>query len=95
MPAPDQGGRSHAWEDGAITQKRPWQRNEFTQEPAPDFDFEDASDDEVRTYCLQRSRAFLARAETLDSAISSSRQLELAAQYAMIAQAFRPGPPEE
>lgn len=72
-----------------MTQKRPWQRDEFTQAPALDFDFEDASDDEVRSYCLQRSRAFLARAEAPDSAINSSRQLEIAAHYAMIAQAFR------
>jgi hypothetical protein len=72
-----------------MTQKRPWQRDEFTQAPAPDFDFAVASDDEVRSYCLQRSRAFLARAEAPDSAISSSRQLEIAAHYAMIAQAFR------
>ena len=78
-----------------MTQKRPWKRAEFTQEPAPDFDFADAADDEVRTYCLQRSRAFLARAEALDSAIGSSRQLDIAAQYAMIAQAFRPGLPEQ
>ena len=70
-----------------MSQKRPWQRSEFTQAPAG-FDFEDASDEEVRHYCLQRSRAFLARAEA-DAAISSSRQLEIAAQYAMIAQAFR------
>ncbi|MGW6011797.1 hypothetical protein [Streptomyces sp. NPDC055210] len=75
-----------------MNQKRPWQRNEFTEEPAADFNFGDASDEEVRSYCLRRSRAFLARAEALDSAISSSRQLEIAAQYAMIAQAFRVDP---
>lgn len=72
-----------------MTQKRPWQRDEFAQAPAADFDFAEASDDEVRSYCLRRSRAFLARAEAPDAAISSSRQLEIAAQYAMIAQAFR------
>lgn len=76
-----------------MTQKRPWNRAEFTEAPAPDFDFEGASEDEVRAYCLQRSRSFLARAEAQDSAISSSRQLEIASQYAMIAQAFRPDPP--
>lgn len=75
---------------------RPWNRAEFTQTPAPDgFNFADATDDEVRAYCLQRSRAFLARAEAPDSAISSSRPLEIAAHYAMIAQAFRPGPAQE
>jgi hypothetical protein len=79
------------WEDGAMSQNRPWNRAEFTQAPAADFDFEGADDSEVRSYCLQRSRAFLARAEATDAAINSSRQLEIAAQYAMIAQAFRPG----
>jgi hypothetical protein len=79
-----------------MTQKRPWQRAEFTQAPASeDFDFAAAGDAEVRGYCLQRARAFLARAEATDAAISSSRQLEIAAQYAMIAQAFRPGPAAE
>lgn len=76
-----------------MTQKRPWHRPEFTQPPESDFDFEAASDDEVRTYCLGRARAFLARAEA-DAAIGSGRQLEIAAQYAMIAQAFREGPGE-
>lgn len=71
-----------------MSQNRPWNRAEFTQAPA-DFDFAEADDSEVRSYCLQRSRAFLARAEATDAAISSSRQLEIAAQYAMIAQAFR------
>ena len=75
---------------------RPWHRTEFTQPPAGDsFDFASATDEEVRAYCLQRTRAFLARAEDTDAAISSSRQLDIAAQYAMIAQAFRRGPAEE
>ncbi|MGW3635648.1 hypothetical protein ACWD7F_36970, partial [Streptomyces sp. NPDC005122] len=77
------------WKDGVMSQNRPWNRPEFTQAPAGDFDFADASDDEVRSYCLQRSRTFLARAESTDAAISSNRQLEIASQYAMIAQAFR------
>lgn len=72
---------------------RPWHRPEFTQPPTSDaFDFAGATDDEVRAYCLQRSRAFLARAEDTDAAINSSRQLDIAAQYAVIAQAFRPDP---
>ncbi len=70
-------------------QKRPWGRAEFTEEPDPDFDFAGASAGEVRAYCLRRSRAFLGRAEATDSGISSSRQLEIASQYAMIAEAFR------
>jgi hypothetical protein len=78
-----------------MSQNRPWNRAEFTQAPAADFDFADASDDEVRSYCLQRSRAFLARAESTDAAISSNRQLEIASQYAMIAQAFRVDPEVE
>ncbi|MFE9432833.1 hypothetical protein [Streptomyces sp. NPDC006640] len=78
-----------------MIQKRPWQRTEFTEAPPADFDFGGALDDEVRSYCLQRARAFLARAEAPDSAIGSTRQLEIAAHYAMIAQAFRPGPAEE
>jgi hypothetical protein len=77
-----------------MSEKRPWRRAEFTKGPDPDFDFADAGDDEVRAYCLERSRSFLARAEATDSAIPSGRQLEIAAQYAMIAQAFRPGPVE-
>ena len=72
-------------------QKRPWRRAEFIKGPDLDFDFADAGDGEVRAYCLERSRSFLARAEATDSAIPSSRQLEIAAQYALIAQAFRPG----
>lgn len=72
-----------------MTEKRPWQRPEFTEPPAPDIDFVNASDGEVRTYCLKQSRAFLARAETPNSSISSGRQLEIATQYATIAEAFR------
>ncbi|MFR0354149.1 hypothetical protein [Streptomyces sediminimaris] len=75
-----------------MSTRRPWNRPEFTEAPPEDFDFASATDEEMRAYCLQRTRAFLARAETLDSAINSSRQLEFAAHYAMIAQAFRPGP---
>ncbi|MEU9405124.1 hypothetical protein AB0E08_05355 [Streptomyces sp. NPDC048281] len=75
-----------------MSEKRPWHRPEFTQPPADSFDFDGASDVEVRSYCLGRSRAFLARAEAQDAAISSSRQLEIAAQYALIAQAFREDP---
>ncbi|MGW4675921.1 hypothetical protein [Streptomyces sp. NPDC004324] len=78
-----------------MKQDRPWNRAEFTQAPAADFDFAEADDSEVRSCCLQRSRAFLARAEATDAAISSHRQLEIAAQYAMIAQAFRPDPTGE
>ncbi|MFI6249027.1 hypothetical protein [Streptomyces sp. NPDC051016] len=75
---------------------RPWHRTEFTQPPADDnFDFAGATDSEVRAYCLRRTRAFLARAEDTEAAISSSRQLDIAAQYAMIAQAFRPEPAVE
>ncbi|MET7704055.1 hypothetical protein [Streptomyces sp. NPDC005485] len=71
---------------------RPWNQPQYTEPPAPEgFDFADATDDEVRAYCLRRSRAFLARAEATDSAVSSDRQLGFAAQYAMIAQAFRAG----
>lgn len=74
-----------------MAKDRPWNRPEFTKAPAPEgFNLGDASDEEVRAYCLQRSRAYLARAETTDAAISSDRQLEIAAHYAMIAQAFRP-----
>jgi hypothetical protein len=68
---------------------RPWNRRAYTQAPAPE-DLDTASDAEVRSYCLQRARAFLVRAEAEDSAISSDRQLKIASQYAMIAQAFRP-----
>jgi hypothetical protein len=75
-----------------MTEKRPWHRPEFTQPPADGFDFDGASDDEIRSYCLSRSRAFLARAEAKDAALGSNRQLEIAAQYAMIAQAFREDP---
>ncbi|MEU9245853.1 hypothetical protein [Streptomyces sp. NPDC048385] len=72
---------------------RPWNRAAYTQAPAPDgFDFDTATDEEVRAYCLRRSRAFLARAEAEDSTISSDRQLKIASQYAVIAQAFRPDP---
>lgn len=78
-----------------MSEKRPWNRPAFTQPPADDFDFEAAADDGIRLYCLSRARAFLARAEATDAAISSHRQLEIAAQYAMIAQAFRPGPAGE
>ena len=73
-----------------MTEKRPWQRAEFTEAPDPDFDFAGAADQELHSYCLRRARAFLARAEATDSGISSSRQLEIASHYAMIAQAFRP-----
>jgi hypothetical protein len=75
-----------------MTEKRPWRRPEFTEPPAGDFDFDAASDEGIRLYCLRRSRAFLARAESTEAAISSNRQLEIAAQYAMIAQAFREDP---
>lgn len=76
-----------------MTKDGPWNRAEYTEFPAPEnFDIAEAGDEEVRAYCLQRSRAFLARAETTKAVISSDRQLEIAAQYAMIAQAFRPGP---
>lgn len=73
-----------------MTPKRPWERPEFTDAPSPDLDFATADDAAVRAYCLQRTRAFLARAEDADSGISSSRQLEIASRYAMIAEAFRP-----
>ncbi|MFF7260672.1 hypothetical protein ACFZCL_10360 [Streptomyces sp. NPDC008159] len=79
-----------------MTKNMPWNRPEHTAPPAPDgFNIGDASDEEVRAYCLQRSRAFLARAEATKAAISSDRQLEIAAHYAIIAQAFRPGPRTE
>jgi len=72
---------------------RPWNRPAYTQPPAPDgFDLDAASDDEVRSYCLRRARSYLVRAEADDSAINSSHQLEIASQYAMIAQAFREDP---
>lgn len=73
-----------------MAEKRPWKRSEFTEAPDADFDFAGADDQDVRSYCLRRARDFLARAEATDSGISSSRQLEIASQYAMIAQAFRP-----
>ncbi|MFF9040167.1 hypothetical protein ACF090_32400 [Streptomyces sp. NPDC014892] len=79
-----------------MAKERPWNRAEYTTPPAQDgLNLGNASDEEVRAYCLQRSRAFLARAETTEAAISSGRQLEIAAQYAIIAQAFRPGPQPE
>ncbi|MDX3638282.1 hypothetical protein [Streptomyces sp. MB09-02B] len=79
-----------------MAKDRPWNRAEYTAPPAPEgFSLGDASDEEVRAYCLQRSRAFLARAEAKEAAISSDRQLEIAAHYAMIAHAFRPGPQPE
>ncbi|MFF4548613.1 hypothetical protein ACFY1J_31005 [Streptomyces sp. NPDC001406] len=77
-----------------MAKDRPWNRPEYT-EPPEAFNIGDATDEEVRAYCLRRSRAFLARAETTDAAISSDRQLQIAAHYAMIAQAFRPGPAPE
>ena len=46
-----------------MSEKRPWHRPEFTQPPADSFDFDGASDDEIRSYCLGRSRALLARAK--------------------------------
>ncbi|MEV1064508.1 hypothetical protein [Streptomyces sp. NPDC050263] len=63
-----------------MAKDRPWNRAESTAPPAPEgFNLGDASDEEVRAYCLQRSRAFLARAETTEAAISSDRQLDIAA----------------
>ncbi|WP_149824556.1 hypothetical protein [Streptomyces tailanensis] len=76
-----------------MAKDRPWNRAEYTEFSAPeDFDIAEAGDEEVRVYCLQRSRAFLARAETTKAVISSDRRLEIAAQNAMITHAFRPGP---
>jgi hypothetical protein len=72
---------------------RPWNRPAYTQAPASDdLDLGNASDEDVRHYCLQRARAFLVRAEAEDSVINSRHQLEIASQYAMIAQAFRQDP---
>ncbi|MFD5402965.1 hypothetical protein [Streptomyces griseorubiginosus] len=72
---------------------RPWNRAACTQAPAlDDLDLDNARDEEVRRYCLQRARTFLARAEHDDSAINSRQQLEIASQYATIAQAFRQDP---
>lgn len=75
-----------------MSEKRPWHRDEFTQPPVADFDFEAASDEGIRLYCLRRSRAYLARAEAADAAIGGDGPLEIAAQYAIIAQAFREDP---
>ncbi|MEH0428831.1 hypothetical protein QBB34_21350 [Streptomyces stelliscabiei] len=70
--------------------KRPWDRPEYTQSPELEgSSLGNANNEEVRNYCLQRARAFLARAEDTDSGMPSSRQLEIASQYAMIAEAFR------
>lgn len=42
---------------------RPWNGPAYTRAPAPDGpDLDNACDEEVRRYCLQRSRAFLVRA---------------------------------
>ncbi|MFC8361466.1 hypothetical protein ACFUIY_16580 [Streptomyces griseorubiginosus] len=72
---------------------RPWNRAAYTQAAAlDDLDLDNARDEEVRRYCLRRARAFLARAEADDSAINSRQQLEIASQYATIAQAFRQDP---
>ncbi|WP_406221594.1 hypothetical protein [Streptomyces canus] len=72
---------------------RPWNRAAYTQAPGTEgVDLDNASDEEIRHYCLQRARAFLVRAEAEDSAINSRHQLEISSQYAMIAQAFRQDP---
>ncbi|MFC8678103.1 hypothetical protein ACFUEN_36125 [Streptomyces griseorubiginosus] len=72
---------------------RPWNRATYTRAAAlDDLDLDNARDEEVRRYCLQRARAFLARAEDEESAINSRQQLEIASQYATIAQAFRRDP---
>lgn len=79
-----------------MSKSRPWNRSEYTQPPASaGFNLGDASDEEVRAYCLRRSRVFLAKAEDTESVISSDRQLQIAANYAIIAQAFRAGPEPE
>ncbi|MEV7323811.1 hypothetical protein [Streptomyces sp. NPDC093970] len=75
-----------------MSEKRPWHRAEFTQPPVDDFDFEAASDEGIRLYCLRRSRAYLARAEAADAATGGDRPLEIAARYAIIAEAFREDP---
>lgn len=72
---------------------RPWTRAAYTQAAAlDDLDLAKAGDEEIRRYCLKRARAVLARAEADDSAIDSRQQLEIASQYATIAQAFRQDP---
>ena len=72
---------------------RPWNRAAYIQAAALDnLDLDNARDEEVRRYCLQRARAFLARAEADDSAIDSRQQLEIASQFATIAEAFRRDP---
>ncbi|MFJ4790986.1 hypothetical protein [Streptomyces sp. NPDC088794] len=76
-----------------MAKDRPWNQPAYTEPPAPEgFDLGSASDEEVRSYCLQRARDFLVRAEAGDSAISSDRQLKIASQYALIASAFRVDP---
>ncbi|GHH38199.1 hypothetical protein FHS35_007613 [Streptomyces umbrinus] len=79
-----------------MAKDRPWNQAAYTQSPKPEgLDLDAASDDEVRSYCLRRARAFLVRAEAEDSAINSRHQLEIASQYAMIAQAFREDPGQD
>lgn len=69
---------------------RPWHRPEYTTPPAPGaLDFATASDDDIRAYCLNRARSFLARAEDTHAVVESERTLKIAARYAALAEAFR------
>jgi len=70
---------------------RPWHRPEYTTPPTPGIlDLATAADEDVRAYCLNRARSFLARAEDTHAVVDSERPLKIAARYAAIAEAFRP-----
>ncbi|GAA3772395.1 hypothetical protein ACFS5L_09030 [Streptomyces phyllanthi] len=51
------------------------------------------ADDEVRAHCLKQARFWLAGYEHLR--LMNEDHLEIATKYAVIAQAFRPGPASE
>ncbi|MCC9154888.1 hypothetical protein LZP81_30885 [Streptomyces parvulus] len=86
---------------------RPWHRNpdpEPTPEPEPEqepsptllpgmagLQIGDMDDEAVRLYCLSWARMHLTRYDLMRHL--DDTELEKAARYAQIAQAFRPSPP--